>query len=78
MAMDIVESGGDLGELLEAGGWKSSAFAVYLDRRILEMRAAGRAQRRAAKVHLRTSENVESDHSSDSEGEDVPFDAVRS
>ena len=30
-ARDLVSSGGDLPTLLRAGGWRSSAFSVYLD-----------------------------------------------
>ena len=58
--MDLVESGADLCTLLAAGGWRSSAFAAYL-----QMRAVEKGAVRAAALSLSGQ-----DHSSDSEVEE--------
>ena len=57
-AMDLAEWGGDLAEIIRAGGWKSSAFRFYLESHSLGKRAVAKAQ----------SEMV--DHSSASEAEE--------
>ena len=38
--MDMAESGCSLAKILEAGGWCSKRFAVYMNEEILENRAA--------------------------------------
>ena len=39
-AQDLAESGATLRTILEAGEWKSPAFAVYLDMAVSESRAS--------------------------------------
>ena len=56
--MDLAEWGGDLAVIIEAGGWRSSAFKFYLERRLLEKGAVSEAQLNRC------------DHSSDSEADD--------
>ena len=57
--MDIAESGGGLAMIMQAGGWKSSAFKFYLENRSLERGAVSAAQLKCV------------DHSSESEAEGV-------
>ena len=60
-AMDLVDSGASLATILAAGGWKSCAFAAYLQMHMVEKGAA-----RAAAVVDAFDDDA---HSSDSEGE---------
>ena len=49
------QGGGDLGVIIKVGGWRSSAFKLYLESRAIEKRAVAIAQ------------SAGLDHSSDSE-----------
>ena len=65
--MDLLASGADLVTILRAGGWKSCAFAAYLEARFLEKAAVAAAQSRGVRASVLRAETVDLTRSSDSE-----------